>query len=122
MHDGVHLARHENIIGDIAFVEGEFFIAGQMGDIIFAPGDEVVHADDFMSLRKQSVAEVRAEKAGRARDQNSHVISSSSDLTVCEKSIDRHEKAGKVVLRQTTFSGATHADQRDLSYLDSTNL
>ena len=45
-----------------------------------------------------------------------------SDLTVYERNIDRQRKWGKVVLSQTISPGGSHADQRNLSYLDLANL
>ena len=43
-----------------------------MREVIGMARDEIVEPDDRMAFRKKAVAEVRAEKAGGSRDQNSH--------------------------------------------------
>ena len=43
-------------------------IAGQVGDVVGAAGDQVVHGDDVMALGQEPVAEVAAEEAGAAGD------------------------------------------------------
>ena len=42
----------------------------QVRDVRLAAGEEVVDAEDVVAFRDQPLAEVRAEKAGAAGDQN----------------------------------------------------
>ena len=51
MQDGVHFARHKNIVRYIAFIKGKVLIIREVGDIIRAACDEIIHADNFMSIR-----------------------------------------------------------------------
>ena len=44
--------------------------AEQVGDVGLLAGEEVVEADDVVPLLDQPLAEVRAEEAGAAGDQN----------------------------------------------------
>ena len=48
------------------------FVPHQMGDVVGVPGDEVVEPDHRVAVREESVAEMRAEKAGGAGDEHSH--------------------------------------------------
>jgi hypothetical protein len=41
-----------------------------MRDVRTAPGEEIVHAEDFMAFGQQPLAEMRAEESRAARDQN----------------------------------------------------
>jgi hypothetical protein len=52
----------------------EAVVVEQMVDVAFAPGVEVVEADDVMSLVDQSFAQMGADKASAARYQNSFHI------------------------------------------------
>jgi hypothetical protein len=47
-------------------------VAGQMGNIVRAPGDQVIHGDDIVTLAKQPITQVATQKAGRSGDQNAH--------------------------------------------------
>ena len=44
----------------------------KMFDVLFAPGEKVVHAKDVMLLGNEAVAKVRPEKPSPAGDKNSH--------------------------------------------------
>ena len=41
-----------------------------MGDVVLGPGEEVVETDDVVAFGEQTLAEVTAEEAGAAGDQN----------------------------------------------------
>jgi hypothetical protein len=43
-----------------------------MSDVVALAGEEVVDADDVMTLLKQEVSQVRTEEAGGAGNQDSH--------------------------------------------------
>src|SRR5687768_5757137 len=63
---------HEDVIGDVVLDEMETGPAEQVCDVVGRTGYEVIHADDFVTLGKEAVAEMRAEEAGRARDEYPH--------------------------------------------------
>ena len=48
----------------------EALVVEQMLDVAPRAGEEIVEADDLRALRQQALAEMRAEKAGAAGDQN----------------------------------------------------
>ena len=68
----VEIAGDVRELGDVVAHEREALVPGEVRDVVWAPSDEVVEADDRMAVAKKSVAEVRAEEAGGARYQNSH--------------------------------------------------
>ena len=41
-----------------------------MLDVLLAPGEEIVDADDVVPVGQQAIAQVRAEKAGAAGDED----------------------------------------------------
>ncbi len=41
-----------------------------MENVVFAAGEEIVEADDIVSLREETFAEMRSEKTGAAGDEN----------------------------------------------------
>jgi len=57
---------------DIVADELEIRVYHQMRDVAFSPGEIVIQANDFVSLVEQAFAEMGAEEAGTAGDQNSH--------------------------------------------------
>ncbi len=61
-----------NVIRNIVLVKTEIVISYQVSDVILAAGDEVVHADDLMSLGQQAVTQVGAQETCGSGDQNSH--------------------------------------------------
>lgn len=58
-----------DVLGDIVLDEAEIGVTLQVGDVLRAAGDEVIHPDDAHALGEQGVAEVRAEEAGSASDE-----------------------------------------------------
>jgi hypothetical protein len=72
MHNSINPARDKYVIGYIMFLKPEFPIASQVGNILPATSDEVVHPDDFVSICQQAVAHMGAEEARGSGDQNSH--------------------------------------------------
>jgi len=47
-------------------------VVEQMGDVVLGAGEEVVEADDIMTIVQQAVAEMRAEEAGAAGDERAN--------------------------------------------------
>src|SRR5438445_13874254 len=58
-----------DVIGDIVLDEAESAPAQQVLDVGGTSGDEIIHADDFMTALQEQFAEMGAEKAGPACDQ-----------------------------------------------------
>ncbi len=71
MQDVVQVARYVDEFRDVVVVVFELLEGEQMGNIVQVAGQEVVHTDDLISFADKAVAQVRAQKAGRAGDQNS---------------------------------------------------
>jgi hypothetical protein len=63
---------------DVVPHEREPFIRRQVRDIVWMPRDEVVEPDDRVAVREKPIAEVRPEKPRRARNEDSHLVFSSS--------------------------------------------
>ena len=59
----------EERLADVVLDEGEVLATAQMLDVAQAAGDQVVDADDAAALLEQAFTQMRAEKAGAARDQ-----------------------------------------------------
>jgi hypothetical protein len=55
---------------DVVADELEIRFVEQVGDVVFLAGEEVVEADDVMALGDEAIAEVRAEEAGAAGDED----------------------------------------------------
>src|SRR3990172_8139569 len=98
MQDRIHFTGHKNVIRYIAFIKRKIFVDCEVFDIIRAACDEIIHANDFMTIFQQMVAKMRAEKPGCACDQYSHYCSSFMILLFiapektsgrCERSEDR---------------------------------
>jgi hypothetical protein len=64
----VHELRH------VVVVELEVLLAEQVLDVGQVAGHEVVHGNDMVPFGQEPVAEVRAEEAGAARNQNAFFI------------------------------------------------
>src|SRR5204863_2847408 len=68
-----------DVVGDVVFDEAEAVAAEEVLDVFRIAGDEVVHADDFVSAIEKELAEVRAEEAGAAGDERAgHYFCASS--------------------------------------------
>ncbi len=57
-------------LGDVVPDELEVRVIHQVGDVLLAPGEEIVRADDFVVLLEQAFAEVGSEESGSASDKN----------------------------------------------------
>ncbi len=66
MQDGIHRAVDEDVLGDVVLEELEPLVAEQVGDVPDVTGDQVVDGGDAIAFGQQTVAEMRAEKAGAA--------------------------------------------------------
>ena len=47
-------------------------VGQQVGDVLLPAGEQVVEADDLVAIADQPVAEVAAQKAGAAGDEDAH--------------------------------------------------
>jgi hypothetical protein len=68
----VERTRHVQELRHVLLDELEVRAPQQVRDVVRRPGGEVVHPDDLVPLREEAVAEVGAEKAGRAGDEDAH--------------------------------------------------
>ena len=68
VHDRVDLAGHPHVLADVVLDEREPAVAEQLLDVGHGTGDEVVDGDDTITAIEQRPAEVRAEEAGAAGD------------------------------------------------------
>ena len=66
--DFVHL--HVQREGDVVAQEFKVRVVEQVGDVVLGAGEEVVDADDVVALGQQALAEVAAQEAGAAGNQN----------------------------------------------------
>ena len=62
----------EERLGDVVPDKLELVVVEQMLDVLSPAGEEVVQADDVMAVRKKPLAEVGADEAGAAGDENAH--------------------------------------------------
>ena len=56
--------------GDVVAQELEVGVGEQVRDVVLGAGEEVVHADDVVPVGEQALAEVGAEEAGAAGDED----------------------------------------------------
>src|SRR5579875_2926827 len=57
---------------NVLFAKFEARFAAQVGDVLEAPGEQVVGANHRVAPGQQSVTQVRAQKSGAARHQHAH--------------------------------------------------
>ncbi len=69
--EGVHLL-NEIEVGGVGFVEDEVV---EMGEVLGSSGDEVIDSGYCMAFGEELLAEVGADEAGGAGDQNVHSFS-----------------------------------------------
>ena len=50
----------------------EIWIADQVGDVGFPAREKIVDTHNLMAVAKQTITEIRTEKAGAAGDKNTH--------------------------------------------------
>ena len=77
MEDVVEVSRHVDELRDVVVGELEVLIGEQVLDVGEVARDEVVHPDDVTALLEEAVAQMGAEKAGGAGDEDafaSHVV------------------------------------------------
>ena len=72
MQDDIHRFGQVYVIGNIVENETETLVAGQVGDVIAAAGDEVVHGDDAVAIREQAITEMRADETCAAGKKYAH--------------------------------------------------
>ena len=68
----IERALDEDVLGHVVLDEVEALVAGQVGDVVHVAGAEVVHGDHLVALSQQAVAEMGADEAGSAGDENAH--------------------------------------------------
>ena len=71
MEDEIHRAINEDALGYVLPPHGEARRI-DVSNVVRGTGDEVVHRDNFVAFRQTTVAQVRPEEAGTARDNNPH--------------------------------------------------
>jgi hypothetical protein len=71
MEYSVKTAADVNVIGDIVPDEKKIRIPRQVCDITHVACDQIVHANDAVTFVEETVAEVRSDESGSARNQNS---------------------------------------------------
>ena len=70
MQDRVERARDVDEVRDVLLDEREALVAEKQRDVVRRPRQEVVDADDVVTLREQAFAEVGADEAGAAGDED----------------------------------------------------
>ena len=60
MENKIKPSLHEDIVGYVMVDEREIFPAGKMCDIVSCSGEEVVHGQNFVPVRKKPFAKVTA--------------------------------------------------------------
>ena len=73
-------------------------------DVLLPPGEEIVDADDIVPVRHQAVAQMRAEKAGAAGDEDGFSIKH-----VFQPATDDHERRQAVSPCANVGDGAMNA-------------
>jgi hypothetical protein len=68
--DSIHLEFEG--IDDVMPHQLEAGIADEMLDVGLPPGEEVIEADDVVTLADEAIAKVRAEKSGTAGNEDTH--------------------------------------------------
>ena len=58
MQDEIQLSVYFDELGDIVVGEFEASIVAVVGDVILAPGEQVIHADDLVPPRQKEIAQV----------------------------------------------------------------
>lgn len=62
---------HKKRKGHVMTHELEAWLTMQVVNVAFGASEQVVHAQDFMSLLQQAITQMRTEEAGSTSDQNS---------------------------------------------------
>jgi hypothetical protein len=69
MEDVIEVSPDMDELGDIIFDKGKAIVPYEVGNILDAPGEEVIHTDYLMFSLNQIFAEVRAQKPCSTGDQ-----------------------------------------------------
>jgi hypothetical protein len=69
MQDEIHRTINVDVIGYIVMEELKTAVV-KMGDVVDASGGQIIDADNFVSLSKQSIHQVRTQKASAAGENN----------------------------------------------------
>ena len=70
MQNRINWPFYINVRGDILRNKGKIFVGKQVGNVVRAAGDEVIHANDIISLFEESLAEMRPNKTRTTSDQH----------------------------------------------------
>jgi hypothetical protein len=83
VHDRIQFAAwNEDKIGDVMANKGEAIISSQMGQVFSVTGNEVVHANHFMTFFEHTLTKVRAQETSCSSDENSHNILSRKSIKI----------------------------------------
>jgi hypothetical protein len=69
VQDVIQVSLDIDVLGDIIFNEAKVLVPYEVGDILHVPGEEVIHADNLMSLLDKVMAEVRTQETRSTCDQ-----------------------------------------------------
>src|SRR5574337_1046830 len=72
MQNRIEVTFNAEIIGDILTNKSKARMNLQLRKVIGTARDEIVEGDDLVAAREKVIAQVRADKAGASRDQNTH--------------------------------------------------
>ena len=68
----INITTDIDVIGDVMPDKEKTWIPCQMSDIAHITCDQIVHAEDMMTFRQKTVAQMRTYKSSSACDENSH--------------------------------------------------
>ena len=71
MQHSVNRTFHEHVLRDVVIDELELRIAEKVSDIVGVPGQQIVEAQDVITLSQQMVAEMTPKESCPARDYGS---------------------------------------------------
>jgi hypothetical protein len=75
VEDTIESSRHPYFERNIVLDEAEARVSPQVLEVGPGTGNKVVHADHFVAIRQETVAQVGAQKACCSRDQNAQFAS-----------------------------------------------
>jgi len=75
VEDILNRARHFQGLADIVLEEHKVGMTLEMGEVLRLARNEVINADDLMTVRHQPVAQMRADEACSPGDEDSHLHS-----------------------------------------------
>lgn len=80
MEDIIYFSLNVDVFRHVIMNELKILIPDEMADIVNTSREEIIHADDSVSLLNQSVAEVRAEEPRSSRDDADMLTENRHDL------------------------------------------